>query len=272
MRNLDETTITQAVLAYNRGTGDARLCEVMTSLVQHLHAFARDIKLTEAEWRGGIDFLAKVGAVPPDRHEFVLLSDVLGLSTLVLAQNERKPKGCTQATSFHVAPTPAVLVHDLGADINPQLGGPKGYVQGTVRDDKGAPVPYAEIHIRVAGGCALLQADDRGHYHFSTSLPGSQQVRHEGPVNQLLGALNRHAWRPAHLEFSISASGYQRLTTQVFREGDPYLDSDAIFGVRPSLITHWQCQPAGATPDGGHSDEVFYTLAFDFVLARQPAA
>lgn len=268
MRDLDETTITQAVLAYNRGTGDARLCELMTSLVQHLHAFARDIKLTEAEWRQGIEFLGQVGQVAPASEEFALLSNVLGLSTLVLAQNERKPAACTQATAFYVAPGPSAVLHDLGADINPHLGGPKGYVQGVVRDDKGAAVPYAELHLRVAGVEALLQADDQGRYHFSTSLPGSQQVRHDGPVNQLLSVLNRHAWRPAHLAFSVSASGYQPLTTHVYREGDPYLDSDALFAVRPSLITQWQCQPPGATPDGGHSDEVFYTLAFDFVLAK----
>ncbi|WP_455925665.1 dioxygenase [Pseudomonas putida] len=269
MRDLDEMTITQAVLAYNRGTVDARLCEVMTSLVQHLHAFARDIKLTEGEWRQGIAFLDAVGQQTPAREEFALLSNVLGLSTLVLAQNERKPAACTHATAFHAAPGPNAVLHDLGADINPHLGGPKGYVQGVIRNDKGAAVPYAELHLNVAGVEALLQADEQGRYHFSTSLPGSQQVRHDGPVNALLTTLNRHAWRPAHLVFSVTAAGYQPLTTHVYREGDPYLDSDTVFAVRPSLITPWQCQPAGATPDGGHSDEVFYTLTFDFVLAKQ---
>ncbi|MBK3443062.1 hydroxyquinol 1,2-dioxygenase [Pseudomonas sp. BIGb0450] len=270
MRNLDEMTITQAVLAYNRGASDARLYEVMTSLVQHLHAFARDIKLTEGEWRQGMAFLGDVGQVAPASEEFALLSNVLGLSTLVLVQNERKPAVCTQATAFYTAPGPHAELRDLGADINPQLGGPKGYVQGVVRDEKGGPVPNAQLHLRVAGVEALLQADDQGRYHFSTSLPGSHQVRHDGPVKQLLAVLNRHAWRPAHLAFSVSAAGHQPLTTHVYREGDPYLDSDALFAVRPSLITQWQCQPAGATPDGGHSDEVFYTLTFDFVLAKQP--
>lgn len=269
MRDLDEMTITQAVLAYNRSTGDARLCEVMTSLVQHLHAFARDIKLTEGEWRQGIGFLGKVGQQPPASEEFALLSNVLGLSTLVLAQNERKPAACTQATAFYAAPGAQTVVCDLGADINPGLGGPKGYVHGVIRNDNGATVPYAELHVKVAGVEALLQADDQGRYHFSTSLPGSQQVRHDGPVNELLATLNRHAWRPAHLAFCVRAAGYQPLTTHVYREGDPYLDCDVLFAVRPSLITPWQCHPAGPTPGGGHSDDAFYTLSFDFVLAKQ---
>lgn len=271
MRNLDETTITQAVLAYNRGAGDARLCEVMTSLVQHLHAFARDIKLSEGEWRQGIAFLGQVGQVAPQNEEFALLSNVLGLSTLVLAQNESKPAACTQATAFYTAPGPDTRLHDLGADISAHLAGPKGYVQGVVRNADGTPLPYAELHVRVADIEAILQADDQGRYHFRTSLPDSLQVRNEGPVMELLTALNRHAWRPAHLTFSVSAAGYQPLTTHVYRDGATYLDSDVLFAVRPSLITQWQPQPAGATPDGRHSDEVFYTLAFDFILAKQPA-
>ncbi|MPQ68426.1 MULTISPECIES: dioxygenase family protein [Pseudomonas] len=274
MRNLDEMTITQAVLANNSGTADARLCAVMTSLVQHLHAFARDIKLTEKEWQSGIDFLSQVGKTcSADHQEFVLLSHVLGLSTLVLAQNDKKPAGCTEAAAFHVLPEHEPSVHDLGADLSGELDGPKGYVHGSVRDAKGNPIPYAALEISLAAGAslaerALLQADERGQYHFCTAIPNSQRIPHDGPVGQLLSALNRHAWRPAHLEFTVSAAGYQRLTTQVFREGDPYLDSDAVFGVRSSLITEWQRQDAGMTPAGTLSRDPFYSLAFDFVLAK----
>ncbi|WP_338524333.1 dioxygenase [Pseudomonas batumici] len=272
MRNLDEMTITQAVLANNSGTTDARLCAVMTSLVQHLHAFARDIKLTENEWSRGIDFLSRVGkAGSTDQQEFALLSHVLGLSTLVLAQNDKKPVGCTEAAAFHVLPEHAPIVHDLGADLSAELDGPKGYVRGAIRDVKGNPIPYASLEVSLAGGAsALFQADERGQYHFSTLLPDNQRIPHDGPVGQMLTALNRHAWRPAHLEFTVSAAGYQRLTTQVFREGDPYLDSDAVFGVRSSLITEWEPQAAGMTPAGTLSREPFYTLAFDFVLAKGP--
>ncbi|WP_247256460.1 dioxygenase [Pseudomonas moorei] len=280
MRNLDEATITQAVLARNSSTADARLCEVMTSLVQHLHAFARDIKLTEAEWQSGIDFLEQVGkACSSDRQEFVLLSHTLGLSTLVLAQNDRKPSGCTEATAFDVPQTRNTAVYDLGADISAGLLGAKGYMRGTIRDAKGSPVPSATIQVSQAGADlnnlvasdtehALLQADQVGRYFFSTVVPQSHRVLHDGPVGTMLTALNRHAWRPAHLEFVISAPGYKRLVTQVFREGDPYLDSDAVFGVRSSLITHWAQQPPGETPDGTVSRDPFYTLEFDFFLAK----
>ncbi|EJN20321.1 protocatechuate 3,4-dioxygenase beta subunit [Pseudomonas sp. GM79] len=280
MRNLDEATITQAVLARNSSTADARLCEVMTSLVQHLHAFARDIKLTEEEWRSGIDFLEQVGkACSSDRKEFVLLSHTLGLSTLVLAQNDRKPSGCTEATAFDVQQIHNSTVYDLGADISAGLHGAKGYMRGTIRDAKGNPVPSATLQVSQAGGDlnnpvtsdterALLQADPLGRYFFSTVVPQSHCVLHDGPVGTMLTALNRHAWRPAHLEFVISAPGYKRLVTHVFREGDPYLDSDAVFGVRSSLITHWAQQPPGETPDGTVSSDPFYTLQFDFFLAK----
>ncbi|NWA24380.1 6-chlorohydroxyquinol-1,2-dioxygenase [Pseudomonas gingeri] len=274
MRNLDEATITQAVLARNSSTADARLCEVMTSLVQHLHAFARDIKLTEEEWRSGIYFLEQVGkACSSDRQEFVLLSHTLGLSTLVLAQNDRKPSGCTEATAFDVPQIHNATVYDLGADISAGLLGAKGYMHGTIRDAKGNPVPSANLQVSQAGGDlnterALLQADQLGRYFFSTVVPQNHRVPHDGPVGMMLTALNRHAWRPAHLEFVISAPGYKRLVTQVFREGDPYLDSDAVFGVRSSLITHWAQQPPGETPDGTVSRDPFYTLDFDFLLAK----
>lgn len=280
MRNLDEATITQAVLARNSSTADARLCEVMTSLVQHLHAFARDIKLTEEEWRSGIDFLERVGkACSPDRQEFVLLSHTLGLSTLVLAQNDRKPSGCTEATAFDAPQVQNTTVYDLGVDISAGLHGAKGYMRGTIRDAKGNPVPSAAIQVSQASDDlnnpvasdterALLQADQLGRYFFSTVVPQSHRVLHDGPVGAMLTALNRHAWRPAHLEFVISAPGYKRLVTHVFREGDPYLDSDAVFGVRSSLITHWAQQPPGETPDGTVSSDPFYTLEFDFCLAK----
>ncbi|AZD08069.1 Catechol 1,2-dioxygenase 1 [Pseudomonas chlororaphis] len=280
MRNLDEATITQAVLARHSSTADARLCEVMTSLVQHLHAFARDIKLTQAEWRSGIDFLERMGkACSPDRQEFVLLSHTLGLSTLVLAQNNKKPLGCTEAAAFDELETQNSRVYDLGADISGGRQGAKGYMRGTVRDAQGNPLPHAAIQVSQAGGNfsdpvasdtdrALLQADQSGRYFFSTVVPQSHRVLHDGPVGDMLAALNRHAWRPAHLEFVITASGYKRLTTHVFREGDPYLDSDAVFGVRSSLITDWVQQPPGETPDGTVSSDPFYTLEFDFFLAR----
>jgi hydroxyquinol 1,2-dioxygenase len=275
MRNLDEASITQAVLARNSGATDARLCEVMTSLVQHLHAFARDIKLTEKEWQQGMAFLAQAGKVSSaDRQEFVLLSHTLGLSTLVLAQNDRKPAGCTEAATIDVLEAPNATIHDLGTDINTGQVGPRLHVRGVIRDVKGNPVPGATLRISTAvcgaqdGGQALIQADQTGGYHFWTVVPDGQPILDDGPVGHMLTSLNRHAWRPAHLQFDINGTGFQRLNTQVFREGDPYLDSDAAFGVRPSLIAEWILQEPGHAPDGTLVNEAFYTLAFDFVLTE----
>jgi hydroxyquinol 1,2-dioxygenase len=275
MRNLDEANITQAVLARNSGATDARLGEVMTSLVQHLHAFARDIKLTEQEWQRGIAFLAQAGKVSsPDRQEFVLLSHTLGLSTLVLAQNDRKPAGCTEATIFDAPQTHNATIYDLGAVINAGHVGPRFHVRGVIRDSKGNPVPGATLQFNTAGASAadgdqaLIQASQHGEYHFWTVVPDGQPILDDGPVGDMLASLNRHACRPAYLLFEISAPGYQRLNTQVFREGDPYLDSDAVFGVRPSLIAEWILQEPGHAPDGALINEAYFTLAFDFVLTE----
>ncbi|MCY1521644.1 Hydroxyquinol 1,2-dioxygenase [compost metagenome] len=286
MRNLDEQTITQAVLTRNATTEDRRLHEIMTSLVQHLHAFARETKLTEAEWEKGIEFLTAVGQIcSPTRQEFILLSDTLGLSTLVTAQNHKKPDGCTEATvfgPFHVADAPHF---DLGADISNGLEGTPWFVSGQVRDIEGNPIPNAVLEVWQADDCgfydvqkdglenyhgrAVLQADSEGGYHFKTIVPECYPIPHDGPVGKMLQALNRHPWRPAHLHFMITAPGYERLVTHVFREGGEYLDSDAVFGVRSSLIAEWVCHESGIYPDGNPAESPYYTLEFDFVLNRE---
>jgi hydroxyquinol 1,2-dioxygenase len=278
MRNLDERTITQAVLE-RHADADPRLKEIMTSLVRHLHDFAREVRLTEAEWGTAIGFLTDVGHLCDDkRQEFILLSDTLGLSTLVTAQNHRKPPGCTEATvfgPFHVKDAPK---YELGADISNGLKGTPCEVSGRVRGIDGKPVPGAVLDVWQADGegrydvqdpnleelrgRGVLKADSEGRFHFRTILPCSYQIPHDGPVGRMLEALGRHPWRPAHLHFMVSAPGYETLITHVFREGDPYLDSDAVFGVRSSLIGDWVRHERGGAPG--------YTLAFDLVL--NPAA
>jgi hydroxyquinol 1,2-dioxygenase len=272
MRNLDETTITQAVLATHRSAANGRLSEVMTSLVQHLHAFARDIKLTEQEWQDGVAFLEQVGQAGSANHsEFALLSHVLGLTTLVLAQNTTRLAECTLPAALDNRAPPQGTVYDLGANISADQSGPMGWVQGTVRDTQGGPVPFATVQVMASGPTcttpALLQADAQGCFRFSCALPKSQQVAAAGPVTALLSALDRPAWRPAHLTFLISAAGYRPLTTLIFLEGDPHLAADALFGVRASLIAEWKHHPAGTTPDGTVATEPFFTLSFDFVVA-----
>ncbi|KWR90690.1 intradiol ring-cleavage dioxygenase [Cupriavidus sp. IDO] len=283
MRNLDEETITQAVLARNVDMKDRRLKEVMTSLIQHLHAFAREVRLTEEEWAAGIQFLTEVGhTCNPSRQEFILLSDTLGLSTLVTAQNHRKPQGCTEATVFGPFYVDDAPEYELGADVGNGMAGEPCHVSGQVRSITGEAIPGATLEVwqadaegfydvqkparTSAQGRGTLHADASGHFHFKSIVAECYPIPHDGPVGRMLEAMGRHPWRPAHLHFMISAPGYETLVTHVFREGGAYLDSDAVFGVRSSLVADWDRHEAGPTPDGSRSDTPFYTLNFDFVL------
>ncbi len=272
MRNLDPHTLTEAVLARQAATQDPRLRQILDSLVRHLHDFAREVRLTEEEWFQGIGFLTRCGHITDDRRqEFILLSDVLGLSMLTVAMNNDKPPGCTEATvfgPFHVEGAPR---YELGADIANGARGIPCLVRGTVRGIAGEAVPgahidvwqsdedglydvqYAQIDHAQARG--ILNADEEGRYHFRSILAVPYSIPHDGPVGDLLKAASRHPWRPAHLHFMIKAEGYETLITHVFRSDDPYLDSDAVFGVRQSLIADWQPQPDGS-----------FLVEYDFVL------
>jgi len=283
LRNLNEDTITQAVLARHAQAPDARLKVVMTSLVQHLHEFAREVKLTEAEWAAGIEFLTATGHITDDkRQEFILLSDTLGLSTLVTAMNHRKPPACTEATVFGPFFVEGAPDYALGDDIANGAKGDPCFVRGTVRGVDGTPVAGAEMEVWQADaegfydvqnpddpthrGRGRIHSAPDGSFHFRSILAEAYPIPHDGPVGRMLAALGRHPWRPAHLHFMIRAEGYETLVTHVFRDGDQYLDSDAVFGVRSSLIAQWVRHEPGPTPDGGASVQPFYTLDFDFVL------
>ncbi|MCK9508199.1 MAG: intradiol ring-cleavage dioxygenase [Pigmentiphaga sp.] len=283
MRNLNEETITEAVLERHASVADTRLGEIMTSLVKHLHNFAREVKLTEEEWFQGIQFLTDTGHTCTDtRQEFILLSDTLGLSMLVTALNNRKPDGCTEATvfgPFHVEGAPE---YELGEDVSNGAQGELCFVQGSVRDLVGNPIPNATMEVWQADadgfydvqyegldhhqGRGIIHADANGRYYFKSIRAEAYPIPYDGPVGRMLTALGRHPWRPAHLHFMIKAPGYETLITHVFRNGDQYLDSDAVFGVRSSLIADWIEHAPGKTPDGGQSSTPFYTLDFDFVL------
>lgn len=274
MRNLDQYNITQAVIARFAQTPDPRLKEIMTSLVQHLHAFAREVKLTEAEWMRGIEFLTATGQMCDDkRQEFILLSDVLGLSMLTVAMNNDKPAGCTEATvfgPFHVEGAPHF---EQGDDVANGAAGQPCTVRGQVRGLGGEAVASAEIDVWQADADGLydVQRSDLSHaqargvlhsgadgrFEFRTIVAEPYPIPTDGPVGTLLNATRRHPWRPAHLHFMIKAPGYETLVTHVFRNGDRYLDSDAVFGVRQSLIADWKEQPDGS-----------FLLDFDFVLQR----
>jgi hydroxyquinol 1,2-dioxygenase len=285
VQNLNENNITEAVLARNAAMQDERLREIMTSLVRHLHSFAREVKLTEAEWFAGIQFLTQTGHMTDDkRQEFILLSDTLGLSMLVTALNNRKPEGCTEATvfgPFHVEGAPE---YALGDDLANGASGELCFVRGRVRDLDGNAIPNARMEIWQADadgfydvqypgldehrGRGTIHSGPDGAFHFRTVSAEAYPIPHDGPVGRMLAALGRHPWRPAHLHFMIKADGYETLVTHVFRRGDQYLDSDAVFGVRSSLIGDWVRHEAGTAPDGSRVDAPFYTLDFDFVLNR----
>jgi hydroxyquinol 1,2-dioxygenase len=268
MRHIDEDTITQAVIARHAAAGDARLREVMTSLVQHLHAFARDVQLTESEWDAGVRFLSECARANGGRRDdLALLSHTLGLTALVTAVNQRKPRGCTEATVALLAEgdTSSRRPEDAAASVAQPC-----FVRGRVCTLDGMPIAGAEIRVGSAAadahrGDRLVSAAD-GSFLFKTALAAPQPIADDGPVRRMLGALGRAPWRPAHLHFSISAPGYQPLVTQVFRRGDPYLDADAAFAVRSSLVADWVHHDAGRTPDGHTSATPFTTLDFAFVL------
>ena len=279
-----EEAVTAEVLASFGGADAARYREIMESLVRHLHAFAREVRLTETEWQQGIDFLTRAGHITDDRRqEFILLSDVLGLSMLTVAINAPASAGATEATvvgPFFVAGAPEV---PLGGDI---AGGAKGrpcYVSGTVRGTGGESVPGARIEVwesdedgfydvqypdgRIGGRGWLRSAPDGG-YRFWSVRPAPYPIPDDGPVGDLLTAAARGPMRPAHLHFKVDAPGYRTLITHIFVAGDPYLDRDAVFGVKESLITDFAEHPPGRGPDGRLSDEPWTSVTFDIVLAR----
>jgi hydroxyquinol 1,2-dioxygenase len=272
MENLNANHITESVLERLANTPDPRLKEIMVSLVRHLHGFAREVKLTEAEWLKGIEFLTQTGHITnAQRQEFILLSDVLGLSMLTVVMNNDKPDVCTQATvlgPFHVDDAPH---YKLGDDVANGAKGQPCRVQGSVKGVQGEAVAHARIEVWQSDEKGLydvqyadrsqhqargiLTADAQGRFHFQSILAMPYPIPHDGPVGQLMEATARHPWRPAHLHFKIEAPGYETLITHVFRKDDPYLASDAVFGVRESLVTDWLQLADGS-----------YQLDFDFVL------
>jgi hydroxyquinol 1,2-dioxygenase len=272
MRNLNEHNITEAALARLAHTPDPRLREIMSSLVTHLHAFAKEVRLTEDEWLHGIQFLTAVGHKTDEkRQEFILLSDTLGLSMLTVCMNNAKPPGCTETTvfgPFHIDNPPEF---PLGADVANGAKGRPCQVAGRIVGLGGEVVPHARINIWQADeeglydvqrpelegsqARALMFSNSEGHYHFKTIVAEAYPIPTDGPVGDMLLATKTHPWRPAHLHFKISAPGYETLITHVFRDHDQYLDSDVVFGVRQSLIADWK-----ELADGS------FTLNFDFVL------
>lgn len=282
MRNLTEENLTDAVLKKLEGATDARFKEVMGSLIRHMHAFIREVNLTEGEWVKGIEFLTATGHhCDAKRQEFILLSDTMGVSMLVDAINHRTPTGATESTvqgPFYVDGAPEL---PCGSDIAQGVSGEPTYFSGCVATPDGRPIAGATLDlwstdgdgwydVQLAGqslrarGKILTGAD--GRYAFWTVKPVSYAIPTDGPVGRMLLRMGRHPYRPAHTHMMLSAPGFKSVTTHVFVEGDPYLESDAVFGVKNSLVARFERHDAGVAPDGRVMDKPYCTVNFDFGL------
>jgi len=282
MRNLSESNLTDAVLAKLEGATDARFKQIMTSLIKHLHAFVREVELTESEWLAGIQFLTATGQKCDDkRQEYILLSDTLGVSMLVDAINHRKPSGATESTvlgPFYVPGAPEV---PIGADLSAGLSGEKAHFFGRVLTAEGKPIPGATLDVwstdnegwydvqlqgQAMRARGKIKTDADGRYAFWTVKPVSYPIPTDGPVGQMLLRMGRHPYRPAHTHMILSAPGYETVTTHVFVEGDPYLESDAVFAVKNSLVVQFKQHQPGIAPDGKRMDKPYCTVQYDFGL------
>ncbi|MGW6731022.1 intradiol ring-cleavage dioxygenase [Streptomyces sp. NPDC055013] len=279
-------TVTDEVVASLQGTDDPRLRELLTGLVRHLHAFARESRLTQEEWERAVGFLTATGqACTQTRQEFIMLSDVLGLSMLLETINDRHGPGATESTvlgPFHMTESP---VRALGANIDLVGGGEPCVVSGRVLSRDGGPLPGAVVDVWQAdgngfydvqqpdvqppgNGRGLFTADGEGRFWFRTCVPSPYPIPTDGPVGALLRATGRHPYRPAHIHFIAAADGHTPVTTHIFVAGSDYLDSDAVFAVKPGLVNDFAPvdDPSAAREFG--MPNPFRHARFDLVLER----
>ena len=254
MKAIDENTITDAVLEQASSTPDARLKQVMASLVRHLHAFAREVDLTPVEWLAGIRFLTEIGQkCTPFRQEFILLSDTLGLSTLVNALHDRRAtESCTKSSLLGPFYRQDAPVMTLGESIVNKSSAPQICVYGKVVDSAGKGIPNALVQVWEPDetghydlqrhdpsemdlrGCFRTNPD--GRYYFRAVCPLGYMIPMDGPVGDMIRAQRRHGYRPAHIHFLIGAPGYREVVTALYISGDDHIESDTVFGVTESLI------------------------------------
>lgn len=287
MRSVTKDNITDVFTSYFGDDSDPRVKEVLSALARHMHDFAREVNLTHDEWRVGIDFLTRAGEITtPERQEFVLLSDVMGLSSLVdMLHSSPEATSSSVLGPFHVSNPPPLAI---GGDMKRHYEGEIILVEGTVRDTNGTAIPGAQIDIwqtapngmyssqdpeqDIHSFHGLMTADENGRYAFTTVRPVEYTVPSDGPVGDILNAAGRHPWRPSHLHYIVTADGFRSLVTEVFPDDDPYLDQDTVFGVRDDLVMTYVEQPAGSFPDGfelsGKVDGPYARVDFDLVLAK----
>ncbi len=286
IRNFDAETLTAEVLRSVEAAENPRAKEVLTSLIRHLHGFVREVRPTTAEWMAGIKLLIETGRWCDDkRNEFILMSDTLGVSMLVDFLNYGKAEGCTESTvlgPFFVEGAPEL---PLGADIaRAGTPGEPCVVTGSVRDPEGRPIAGAALDVWEGDGDGFYDVQKQdgmnlrgrfrtgpdGGFWLKCVRPTSYPVPTDGPAGRLLEAAGRHPMRPGHLHTMLSAPGFDTLVTHLFVRGDPYLDSDAVFGVKESLIVDFDRTQSPAEAARFGMEAPFYRAHYDFVL--KPAA
>lgn len=288
----NENELTQAVLQRLDGASDPRFAQIMQSLVTHLHAFIREVDLKPDEWMQGIEFLTAVGkACTGQRQEFILLSDTLGASMMVVMLDQLRAtahaKGSQRVTEATEATVQGPYYWEgapelpLGANLSEGVKGEPTFYSGRVTDTHGQPLAGALLDIWSGDGegvydmqvegsgmaaRARIRTDTQGRYWFWSIRPSFYPVPVDGPVGRMLDGMGRHPNRPGHIHMMVSAPGHARVTTHLFVANSPYIDSDAVFGVRPSLIVDFEQHPAGKAPDGSVQGQPYWSAHYDFRL------
>jgi hydroxyquinol 1,2-dioxygenase len=288
MPYVTEDNLTDVALARWRDIPDPRLRQVMQSLIKHVHGFVRDIEPTQAEWATAIDWLTRTGKLCSEkRQEFILTSDVLGVSMLVDAINHRLPGGATPSTvegPFHVPDAPPV---ENGGNMAAGAPGIPCFVTGRVRGLDGEPVSGAVLDLWQTDGeglyedqrdtqgpymRGLYQSQPDGSYTIRTVAPISYTIPMDGTIGELMNRTNISHMRPAHIHFAITAPGYHGCVTHLFQRGDEFIETDVVYGVKEPLIVDFVKKPPGKAPTGETVSTPFYEVQYDFVLQKQAQA
>ena len=295
MSEYNQERLTQDVVDAFAKTPDPRLREIMTALVKHVHAFAREVDLKPEEWLAGLKFLTRTGQISTDkRPEFILLSDTLGLSMMVVsltqARASGKPTGATPATEATVEGPfywPGAPDLPLGSDIGEGVPGEPTLYMGRVTDCDGKPLAGALLDVWSGDGDGKydvqlsaeptmkargrFRTDAEGRYWFWSIRPEFYPVPDDGTVGEMLRATDRSIYRPGHIHMMVSADGHVPLTTHIFVAGSPYLEEDVVFGKRDSLVVDFDKHPPGKAVDGREMKRPYHSASYDFRLAPIPA-
>lgn len=285
MSHASENALTQTVIERLAKCPDPRFKTMMASLITHLHAFVRDVRLTDDEWMQAIQFLTAVGKTCTEqRQEFILLSDTLGISSLVLEVNHPALAGSLESAVLGPFYVEGAVERPLGADLTDGMAGEPAFYSGTICDADGRPIVGAVLDIWSSDGIgtydvqkpgpfkaqgrAKIKTDAAGRYWFRSIKPADYPVPTDGPVGVLLKQQAREPNRPGHLHLIVSAPGYTPVVTQIFVADSVYLDNDAVFGAKHALVGHFALHAPGKAPSGEAMTLPFYTVDFDMRLNR----